>query len=219
MADPVEEIIVTTSSLFSVSKFIADNKLGFAKSNRFRVTIPGRDHNYIALCESVEFPGRNFNATDMRIYGPSFKAPSLSTYSDVNLTFLCDLNLNQKKVFDDWMNEVNGIGNFNFSYRDEYVCDVSITQYNELGDKTYEMMLMGAFPISVNALVGNWADDNYHRLQVTLTYQYWKEEKIDLNLGLSYDDAKNKHINTLKNIELGSKIYAVGGADVNNADT
>jgi len=96
----LEEVAVTARkySKFNIDNFLADNKLGFAKSNRFLVKILNnvKPEYTIFYCESVEFPGRNFNATDMRIYGPSFKAPSLSTYSDVNLTFLCDSDLNQK---------------------------------------------------------------------------------------------------------------------------
>jgi hypothetical protein len=171
--------------IFSISNFISKvNQTSLAKSNKFVVEfgVPsgvlftpqrGDVADLTYFCESVEFPGRSFATSDMRLYGPTFKSPTMSSYSEVNLTLLCDADLMQKRTFDTWMDYINPKSSFDFNYREDYVTDVIISQLDDAGTISYSSILRECYPLSVNSLTGNWADDNFHRLQVSLTYRYW----------------------------------------------
>ena len=207
-SDGLQEITVQgRANVSSISNFLAQNQVtGFAKANRFLVDFSFKygifsDLNTNDLaniltfkCEQAEFPGREFMTSDARIYGPTYKSPYMSSYGDVSLTLLCDSSLTQKQLFETWMSYINTPYSFDFNYRDNYVADVTIEQYNEINKKTFFCTLREAYPVSVTALSANWADDNIHKLQVTLTYRYWISS-IDYTSDQStYDELKQSHI-------------------------
>lgn len=190
----LEEVVITATPDirdFNISDFISrvDGRGGLAYSNKFlaQFDVDGIDY----WCESAEFPGRSFTTSDSRIYGAVYKTPYETHFPEVNLTFLCDAYLSQKVYFDTWMEQINppttggrwyGGGNrsFDFSYRQDdngqynYLKDVRLLHYAPNGAVTYGCMLVGAYPISVAALQANWGDEGFHKLQVTLTYEFWE---------------------------------------------
>ena len=157
---------------------------GPAKSNRFLVQISGGPilGEYVRedlsfLCEAAELPGRGFMSTDVRYYGPNFKAPYQSVYEDLNLTFICRDAFEERRFFDDWMNFINPVDSFNFSYKDEYTSTIRLHQFSEIKDEsTYSFTFDKAYPILVSPQPATWADDNFHRLTVSFTYVKWYRE-------------------------------------------
>ena len=183
----------TNISPSSVDTFIAQVKSdGLAKSNRFNVIFSSPkfigdnnvEHRFSTdtlqrmtfYCEMAEFPGRSLNTVDSRIYGATYKTPTLSTYQEVNFTLLCDRSLEQKKFFDVWMEYINPTKTFDFSFRDDYTSNITINQYTEHGDLTYACTLMEAFPTTTTPMTITWSDDQYQKIQVTMCYRYWVAE-------------------------------------------
>lgn len=166
----------------NVQQFLSNiSAVGLSRSNRFRIifTPPGNlNRDVISLAslfvESAEIPGRTMQTTDFRIYGPSFKNPVLSTYNDINFNLLCDRDLSQKQIFDSWLDLINPINTFDFNYREEYTSSVKIQQIADDGSISYSCELIEAFPTAVGALATNWADDNFHRVQITMSYRFWQ---------------------------------------------
>jgi hypothetical protein len=161
---------------------------GPAKSNRFIVQILGgpsslsndikRDLSF--LCEAAELPGRGFMSTDMRYYGPNFKAPYQSVYEDLNLTFICRDEFYEREFFDSWLNVINPVSTFNFSYKDQYASTVKLHQFSDLKNESkYSFTFDKAYPILVSPQPATWADDNFHRLTVSFTYVRWYREGLD----------------------------------------
>ena len=129
----------------------ANRKLGFAKSNRFIVTIPipsaigGFDNSTTRSlelqCENAELPGKTIAVQDVKVYGPSFKMATHKQYTnEISLTFLCTNIGLERQIFDNWIEYISpdqtnnmkfpgGIDGFNGSYWSNIV----ITQYNEYG--------------------------------------------------------------------------------------
>ncbi|NDB87225.1 MAG: hypothetical protein EB127_31770, partial [Alphaproteobacteria bacterium] len=123
----------------SMSNFLSySNKFGgLGKSCRFLAKIQpvgglavALNRNTIVndlmyLCEATEFPGRTMNNIEVRYYGPSFKLPvNTSMYDDINMTFMTRSDSYEREFFDDWMNVINPISTFDFSYRDDYRSDI-----------------------------------------------------------------------------------------------
>lgn len=165
------------------------------------------------LCEAAEFPGRGFMNVDVRYYGPNFKTPFQTTYEDLNLTFLVrDLFL-ERQLFDDWMELINPSNTYNFSYKKDYVCNLELFQMSEIelsseteGDRPnrsersasstnqskkssvqYKFTFENSWPILVNPMPVNWAEDNFHRLTISFTYDRWHRETLDPNYLQAFD--------------------------------
>ena len=144
-------------------------------------------NDLIYLCEVAEFPGRGFEAVDLRYYGPAFKMPFSTVYEDISLTFLCRSDSPEREFFDNWMDLINPVNTFNFNYRDEYACKIEIFQYSEndsfigsgMPNPKYVFSLQDAYPILVNPQSITWADDQFLRLGVTFTYTKWLRPGLD----------------------------------------
>lgn len=150
----------------------------FAKSTRFAVQIgriAGVFSDLIYLCESAEMPGRSFSLQDYRYYGPNFKLPTTSEYSDINFTFLVRDKMREKELFDNWMAYINPKNTYDFRFLKDYSTDISIFQFSEVRDKgaSYKATLRRAYPINVQSMPLSWIDENVHRLQVTFTFTDW----------------------------------------------
>jgi hypothetical protein len=167
---------------------VSNDKGGPAKSNRFLVQIndgPTNLNNSIRndltfLCEAAELPGRGFMSTDIRYYGPNFKAPYQSVYEDLNLTFICRDEFFEREFFDNWMSVINPVSTFNFEYKDNYTGEIVLQQYSDYeNDATYSFNFDKAYPILVSPQPATWADDNFHRLTVSFTYVRWYRKNLD----------------------------------------
>lgn len=236
----IQEFTITARRLVpSPDTFIANvnapKRQSLARSSRFNVEIQlpykisdvfkayGHDAESLQFfCEAAEFPGRSLDVTDFRIYGPSFKMPTKTTFNEITMTFLCDAHMTQKVLFDDWMDYINPTyrgfdtgESYDMEYRDNYVSSIYIKQYNELYDVglesnrlTYMAELVEAYPISVTALQTNWADDNFHRVQVTFSFYEWKglgqtAVEVPYPNGLGYDPrSRAKDLQLQKNLDL-----------------
>lgn len=171
---------------------------GPSKSNRFLVQITGgpsslsndikRDLTF--LCEASELPGRGFMSTDVRYYGPNFKAPYQTVYEDLNLTFICRDEFYEREFFDNWLNFINPVSTFNFSYKDSYTSTVKLHQFSDYANEAkYSFTFDKAYPILVSPQPATWADDNFHRLTVSFTYVRWYRENLDpINLAVNPRD-------------------------------
>jgi hypothetical protein len=168
---------------------------GPAKSNRFIVEITGGpvivisnsvQRDLMFLCEAAELPGRGFMSTDVRYYGPNFKAPYQTVYEDLNLTFICRDQFYEREIFDDWMNIINPVRSFNFEYKDTYTSTIRLHQFSDTENKSnYTFTFDKAYPILVSPQPATWADDNFHRLTVSFTYVRWYREGLDTPLNTS----------------------------------
>lgn len=104
---------------------------GVAKSNQFRVTIPGiwqldlkgfdvsndTRESMELLCSQASLPSVQAATGQVNGYytGHSMKYPTMKMYNDLSLTFICDANMTAYKVFHAWFDkifqEVDGDGN------------------------------------------------------------------------------------------------------------
>ena len=85
------------------------------------------------LCEAAEFPGRGFSVVQTRYYGPSQMFPVNSEYQPINLSFICRSDSQERRFFDDWLDVINPVDNFNFEYPEKYYSQIEVYQYAEYG--------------------------------------------------------------------------------------
>jgi hypothetical protein len=134
---------------------------------------------YLALqCETAELPGRSIITADAKIYGPIFKVPYQTQYSEINLTFLCTNEFYERKLFDRWLECIMPSDTNNLRYprgnKSRYLTNPKIIQYDDFIKQIYAVELMDAFPISIAAQPISWAEDTFHRVTVQFSYQKYK---------------------------------------------
>jgi hypothetical protein len=172
-------------------KSVLDRGGSLAKGCRYIVAIKPpqslktfpQDLHY--LCEAADFPGRGFAVSQARYYGPSQVFPSNTEYQPLALTFICRADSQERRFFDDWLDFINPVNNFNFAYPNEYYSEVHVYQYTEWGNPgtgmpniSYHWRLNKAWPTLINDQAVNWAEGDYLRLQVTFAYKYWDRPNL-----------------------------------------
>lgn len=203
--------ILNAPQELSMTKFraVSDRYGGLLKSARFAVQIRPVGNKVIDLqswkqitsdftylCEIAEIPGRGFMNLDLRYYGPNFKIPYQSSYEDTTLTFLCRTESIERQFFDDWMNVINPINVFDFSYRDEYHSEIDIFQFSDASETeedkfpkaVYFVTLHNAYPLLVNPQPMTWGDNQFTRLAVSFTYTKWSRKGHDVQPGYTRDE-------------------------------
>lgn len=134
---------------------------------------------YLALqCESAELPGKSLQTADVKIYGPTFKVPYQTQYSDITLSFICTNEFYERKLFERWIESIMPTDTNNLRYAKDnatrYMTNISIVQYDDFIKKIFVVELMDAFPTSIAPQTLNWADDGFHRLGVQFSYQKYR---------------------------------------------
>jgi len=201
----------------SISDFKSSFNTELARPHRFDVDIPipivlipynktARNLRY--RCESAQLPGRTFATADQKTYGPIEKHPYLSTYEDLELTFIVDGDMNQKVFFDAWMNYINPTYTNDFKYKDNYSTAITINQYDMSNKLTYSISAYGAYPISMNQLDLTWNDDGYHKLSVTFAYTYWQNNSLQA-LGMQFLEAGLEDIFNGTNLPDGARSTSI----------
>jgi hypothetical protein len=172
----------------SISEFKSSFSKDVARSNRFDVQIPippvllpyfgtARTLNY--RCESAQLPGKSFTTMEQKFgSAPVEKFPYATNFTDIDLTFIVDDDMQQKLLFDGWMNYVSPVYNYNIRYKSDYTTALTINQYDVENKLTYSVNLYDAYPISMNQLDLNWGNDGMHKLVVTFAYTNWQNNSL-----------------------------------------
>ena len=134
---------------------------------------------YLALqCESAELPGKTLLTQDVKIYGPGFKVPFQTQYTETTLTFVCTNEFYERKLFERWMEAIMPTDTNNLRYsKDEetrYMTNIQIIQYDDFIKKIFIIELLDAFPISVASQPLSWSEEGFHRVSVQFTYQKYR---------------------------------------------
>jgi hypothetical protein len=180
----------------SINEFKSSFRTDVSRNNKFdvNINIPLVMIPYVSSarsltyrCENANLPGRTFATTEQKTYGPIEKYPYLSTYNDMDLTFIVDDDMSQKIFFDAWMNYINPQYNNNIRFKGDYATIITINQYDVTNKLSYSVNLYDAYPISMNQLDLDWAGDGHHKLAVTFAYTYWQNNSVQA-LGMQLVD-------------------------------
>ena len=172
----------------SINDFKSTFNTDVARNSRFDVNIPvpltlmpimGNAKNLQYRCESANLPGRSLMTTEQKTYGPVEKHPYLSTFIDIDLTFLVSGDMSEKLFFDLWLDYINPMFNYNMEYKSDYSTVITINQYDVSNQLTYSVNLFDAFPVSMNQMDLNWQDEGVHKLTVSFAYTYWQNNSLE----------------------------------------
>lgn len=165
--------IATDVSEILSSSFGGQAPSGYSKSSNPAIT------RYLSMqCEAAELPGKSLATTEVKIYGPSFKVPYQTQYTESTLSFLCTNDFYERKLFDRWIESImpTDTNNLRFAKDQEsrYLTNIKVIQYDDFIKQIYAVELIDAFPVSISAQPLSWSDDNFHRLSVQFSYQKYR---------------------------------------------
>jgi len=176
----IEKILNFPNSVFNDVTDAISSAFGKQNSDgEYSKTSNSSLSRYLALqCESAELPGKSLATADVKVYGPTFKVPYQTQYSDINLTFLCTNEFYERKLFDRWIDAIHpsDTNNLRFpkSQSSRYMTNIKIIQYDEFIKKIFAVELIDAFPVGVAPQSLSWSDDGFHRLSVSFAYQRYR---------------------------------------------
>jgi hypothetical protein len=172
----------------TINDFKASFKTDLARPSRFDVQINaplalvpymGDVRRLIYRCDSAQLPGRTFATAEQKIgSNPIEKFPYLTTYNDMDLTFIVDDDMKQKVFFDQWLELINPTLNFNYQYKQNYATIITVNQYDVTNKLSYSVDLYDAYPISMNQLDLDWSNEGFHKLSVTFAYTRWQNNSV-----------------------------------------
>lgn len=192
----------------SIAEFKSSFGGDIARQSRFDVSIPvpinvvpflGTTRLLRYRCETAELPGRTFATMEQKTYGPVEKFPYLTTYNDIDLTFIIDDNMETKVFFDAWLNYINPTYNYDFKYKESYATTITVNQYDVRNKPSYSVDLIEAYPISINQLSLDWNSDSIHKLTVTFAYTSWRNNSLQ-TIGTELAEAGLRDVLTARNI-------------------
>jgi len=190
-----------------INQFIAEVKTGaLARTNRFAVEMtppgginPGKLKKILLFCDTVQLPGINYSTVQNRTFGEFREVPYEKLYEPISLTFYVDLDMEVKKMFDDWVSLISDPKTRTYNYYNTYIAPKFVIEVQDINDKTrYQVELFEAYPKNVNAISLDNASKDVMKLTVNMQYKYWLATPIapladDQKIPTSFIDKVSKN--------------------------
>jgi hypothetical protein len=204
----------------SISEFKSSFSRDVARASRFDVYVPippvllpyfSSVRTLQFRCENAQLPGKTLSTTEQRFgSAPVEKYPYQTAFTDIDLTFIVDDDMQQKLLFDGWMNYISPVYNYNLRYKSDYTTAITINQYNVQNELSYSVNLYDAYPIAMNQLDLDWTSDGHHKLVVTFAYTNWQNNSLQ-DVGMQLLDAGIAGVaNSLSSADLLGGIKGLG---------
>jgi len=153
-------------------------------ANRFiiRLNYPTADPIDMS-CTNVNLPGFTLSTNPHTgIPGPDIKYPYQTAYEDAIVSFMSTEGeggvIRERSFFENWLNKINPridstYGHAKFSYRDSYTVDIAIMVLNSTNHPVHHTLLKNAYPIGIQAVELNHANEAIMSTSVTLSYSHF----------------------------------------------
>lgn len=178
---------------FNINEFIAEIDRGnIAKSANYSVQVHGRtgdmnnERDMMFRADSVTMPGRNIQTTEYSLYGVAEKIGYDSIMNPVECAFILSEDLREKTYFHQWQDLIVGSyrtgaidkSMFKIGFYDDYVGNLRINSYDDVGNITNTIELIEAYPLNVGDVSRSWeAGTEALRLSVTFAYRFFLDER------------------------------------------
>ena len=195
---------------FGVDSFLSSlSKTGVAKVSQFEVILntpslpaaggggahPDSRHMSMRI-DSANFPGRTAMTVDYNTdFGPIRKIPYSAMYGDITTQVILSDDFRERTMIEAWQDIMVGFHrvdgpygpidghptSFTTGYYDDYVGNMIIKQYDDLGNESYMCSLEECFPAILAPGDANWGADEIHKMAVTWYYRYYRDQRQTLN--------------------------------------
>lgn len=176
----------------AIPTFVKEN--GIARTNRFVANIAPPQAislgNYLSgiEIEKAEIPAISIQTTEFQYdQSPRIQIPLIrSPQGTANIAIRLDEKHEYRLIFTEWLRNIIEIPQipstftgYSKKYYNEYTGSVQIIQLGVDGKPKAGVSLLGAYPLAVESLSYDWADENqYQRLNVQFAYFEYYELNI-----------------------------------------
>ena len=76
----------------------------------------------------------------------------------------------------------NGAFPYEVSYKKEYITDMTIRIFDEVGESAIEIQLIDAFPLAIGDSLLNWGEQNqFLAFQTSFAFKEWNQKNITVS--------------------------------------
>lgn len=155
-------------------------------------SLQGIDKVVNLYCEQANIPGIAMDVAPIRRfgYGPIEKKPYAPTFNDASLLFRSDgagllwkylhswfrlvINYQNQSGLNAQSGILQGQHPFELGYKQDYVTDITIDAFDDMGNIAIRTVLRQAYPIFIGDIQMAWADkNNYVKIPATFTFIDW----------------------------------------------
>jgi len=184
---------------FSINEFRSQMTGDGARPNLFEVKMafPGfsetqgtlnATNKITFMCKSAQLPGSTVNVVPVQYFGRELKFAGNRTFTDWTITVINDEDFIVRNSFERWLNAIN---HHVTNYRNEvairpsdYTRNADVTQYGKDGKILKNYRFVGMFPTDVSPIDVDWgSNDTIEEFTVTLTYQWWESDQVNIRSG------------------------------------
>jgi hypothetical protein len=172
----IEQLLNLPNSIYTdISSVFSTGKIADEQSRTSNASIS----RYLSLqCENTELPGKTLQTAEAKVYGPTFKVPYQTSFSETSFTFLCTNDFYERKLFEKWMECIMPSDTNNLRFpkgnNSRYLTNVKIVQYDDFIKRIFAVELIDAYPVGISNQQLAWSEDGFHRLTVQFTYQKYR---------------------------------------------
>lgn len=171
---------------FNINSFKESIPDGLAREAHFEMQIDlpalvkGDARQLSLLCSSATLPSRSADVVQIRRGGQGLQSPYVTglSYTPLNVSFYCDVESNTIRALQRWMDSYMSLktGNmYAMQYKEKYVTDIQLFQYDSKGKTIAEYTFYGAFPANLGQVNFSWAAQNSLVIvPATFAYSFYK---------------------------------------------
>lgn len=164
----------------ALNEFIAKIKSdGLLLSSHFHVVIGGPDNgenrNVMMMCEATNLPGLSLMTNNLIVFGENRETPYGITYPGLDMNFILDRNMEVKKFFTDWSNQVFNRETRTIGYRSSYTRDIDIFVTDKEGNIVHNVKFYECYPKMVSDQSFSYSSTDVLKLSVNIVFKYWKQ--------------------------------------------
>jgi hypothetical protein len=172
---------------------------GLATGAHFSITLPSDYGNDIdLLVEQANLPGLTIMTTEVRTFGEITESAYGITYPPIQLSILMSNTGSAFTYFSDWTNKVFDRESRTSGYYGNYTKDVTLCMLSRNDDIIKSVTLHECFPKMISDIQFDSTNHDVVRLNVTLNYKYWIEDKVtpiklkalDINKRFEFENAE-----------------------------
>lgn len=131
-------------------------------------------------CESVSMPGRSLSTNPFKTIGVGIEVPYERLYSgDLEMTFLFGRDMQERKVFEKWMDNIINPDNNRFAYYKDYISDIDIIMFDEADKPIYKARIEEAYPKEIGAV--SLSNDSSDLARQSITFSFKKYYPVDVS--------------------------------------
>jgi hypothetical protein len=164
---------LSKSSHFKCTFVTPKSMSGVGGNNTATGNVP---NTYMLLCKTTQIPGMELLSMNHEEFGEIREVPYQKQFSNINLTYIVDIDLELRRFFEDWMNCIINPVTRLHGYYDDYVTDIIIEleDSSKEGKVRYKVKLYECFPKSIEAINLDYSATGFTELTVSMNYKYYR---------------------------------------------